>query len=631
MHISQSKYYQNLAEQLESKVKKLLVEITLLERLNRKTQKGIEPQRSYQPPDESYVDDQEAQGEKDKYEDDRKKYYNRRNQEEKDKAEENLARIAALDMNKMSASGRAQVAINKLKAERARERDKFDKDTIDQMSANDTRERFMTPEQKAARENRNKQVVAAMEKSAHEKMGHKQNAQGEWVDAQGKPASLAGTIDKFGPNVKIQGTNMTYGEFEKQTGRKYNAFSKEDSALVNKLAGAGRYSSEAARQGALTSDATNQAYRQQNDDMARRQGELDRKADVSQRELDRFRNNPQYREQLRKAEMEKVRPRVEAEQRAIDKGIARIKAQDDANFAQGVQNQIQQQFNQAKNQERSRESGPGKVGVPSLIGKPEQEPKALNSLSRPEGTPPEAPSLLQAPPPETPTGPIYTGVGSKDYGKAPTGIARPEDTAPDLLRRNSTTRIPVGTQIIKKSESMAAKPGPTATPATTATQTTTTSASPATTPPPASTGVQVSQKAAQMAAPANIEKTGGMNTPADLNDIETQEKSKPVPAGMQSSTDGTQYTPVPADQTPLAQKNNTQSTVSTPTPTATPPVALGSQVTAAANNMATPPTSTNQEEDEQQKGPLPAGQNATNVPIPAKKRQSNIPVGNLTR
>jgi hypothetical protein len=92
---------------------------------------------------------------------------------------------------------------------------------------------------------------------------------------------------------------MTYGEFERQTGRKYNALNKEDSTLVSRLAGAGRYGSEAARQGALSSDAMNQGYQRQNDEMAKETGKLDRQVDASQRELDRFRNDPKYRESQR--------------------------------------------------------------------------------------------------------------------------------------------------------------------------------------------------------------------------------------------------------------------------------------------------------------------------------------------
>jgi hypothetical protein len=49
--------------------------------------------------------------------------------------------------------------------------------------------------------------------------------------------------------------------------------------------------------------------------------------------------------------------------------------------------------------------------------------------------------------------------------------------------------------------------------------------------------------------------------------------------------------------------------------------------------MAAPPLISNapEEEDEQQRGPLPAGQSALNVPIPQKKRGSNIPVGSPVR
>ena len=62
--------------------------------------------------------------------------------------------------------------------------------------------------------------------------------------------------------VKIQGTNMTYGEFKANTGRDYDATSKGDSSLVIKQAGAmgGRYSSEASIQGSFSSDAMNQQY-----------------------------------------------------------------------------------------------------------------------------------------------------------------------------------------------------------------------------------------------------------------------------------------------------------------------------------------------------------------------------------
>jgi hypothetical protein len=88
----------------------------------------------------------------------------------------------------------------------------------------------------------------------------------------------------------IQGTNMTYGEYKSKFGKDYNAFDKGESSMLNKVAGAGRYGSEAARQGAVSSYQFNQAYDKQNTAMAEKGGELTRQVDQSQMELDRFRN-----------------------------------------------------------------------------------------------------------------------------------------------------------------------------------------------------------------------------------------------------------------------------------------------------------------------------------------------------
>jgi hypothetical protein len=177
--------------------------------------------------------------------------------------------------------------------------DKFSQSDIDRMVKSDSKERFMSQADKDARKARDASAVAGLEKAGYEKMGYTQNARGQYVDAQGRPASLATTIDRLGPDTIIQGTSMTRGEFERQTGRKYDATNREDSALVSRLAGAGRYGSEAARQGALSSDAMNQGYQKQNDEMAKETGRLDRQVDASQRELDRFRNDPKYRESQR--------------------------------------------------------------------------------------------------------------------------------------------------------------------------------------------------------------------------------------------------------------------------------------------------------------------------------------------
>jgi hypothetical protein len=238
--------------------------------------------------------------EKGDYESARRAYYAKRNQQTRDEAEENLARMGALNPSS-SASTNAARAVSQLRSQRAMKKgnDKFSQSDIDRMVKSDSKERFMSQADKDARKARDASAVAGLEKAGYEKMGYTQNARGQYVDAQGRPASLATTIDRLGPDTIIQGTSMTRGEFERQTGRKYDATNREDSALVSRLAGAGRYGSEAARQGALSSDAMNQGYQKQNDEMAKETGRLDRQVDASQRELDRFRNDPKYRESQR--------------------------------------------------------------------------------------------------------------------------------------------------------------------------------------------------------------------------------------------------------------------------------------------------------------------------------------------
>ncbi len=233
------------------------------------------------------------------YEAARRAYYGKRNQQARDEAEENLARMGALAPSSNPRTNAAR-AVSKLRAQKAlKGADKFSGADINRIVKSDTKERFMSQADKDARAARNASAVAGLEKAGHEKMGHTQNSRGEWVDSQGKPASLATTVDRLGPDTIIQGTSMTRGEFERQTGRKYDATNREDSALVSRLAGAGKYGSEAARQGALSSDAMNQGYQKQNDEMAKETGRLDRQVDASQRELDRFRNDPKYRESQR--------------------------------------------------------------------------------------------------------------------------------------------------------------------------------------------------------------------------------------------------------------------------------------------------------------------------------------------
>ena len=276
------------------------------------------PQQPYTPPpppppeEDRSADSRENNGgkapmapntEKSDFENARRGYYAKRNKQIRDEAEERITAIDALAPSKNERTN-ARRAVNRLKAQRAMkkgaENDKFSQDDIERMTKSDSTQRFMSQADKDAQKAKSAEVVRAMEKEGHEKLGHTQNERGEWVDAQGKPASLVGKpIDRFGPDKIIQGTSMTYGEFERQTGRKYDATNREDSTLVSRLAGAGRYSSEAARQGALSSDAMNQGYQRQNDEMAKETGRLDRQVDASQRDLDRIRNDPKYRESQR--------------------------------------------------------------------------------------------------------------------------------------------------------------------------------------------------------------------------------------------------------------------------------------------------------------------------------------------
>jgi hypothetical protein len=80
------------------------------------------------------------------------------------------------------------------------------------------------------------------------------------------------------------------------------------------LAGAGsRGRSETAKQLDLTTDQFNRRYDEQNKDLAQKGGELTRQMDKSQFELDRFKNDPGYRKQVRDADTAKLMPQVQAQ------------------------------------------------------------------------------------------------------------------------------------------------------------------------------------------------------------------------------------------------------------------------------------------------------------------------------
>jgi len=206
---------------------------------------------------------------------------------------------------------------------------------------------------------------------------------------------------------RIQGTNTTYGDFEDQTGRRFNAVNKDDSLLVNKLAGAGRYGSEQARQTALSADQFNRMYGQQRDRMDKKLGQLERAADKSTFEVARFRTDKDYRDELR------------------NKDIAGIVSK--PGFVRGIANEIKT-ATEAEIERRRLEklrTGPSSKGIPELL----KDPGAPTRLSTPgllqkDSTVPTTPDLLQRPIPN------YGGAGSMEYGKTPDLLKEPEGLGP---------------------------------------------------------------------------------------------------------------------------------------------------------------------------------------------------------
>jgi hypothetical protein len=184
----------------------------------------------------------------------------------------------------------------------------------------------------------------------------------------------------------VQGTNMTYGDFEAKTGRRFNALDSRDSSLISNLAGAGsRGRSEQAKQLDLTTDQFNSRYAEQNKDLAQRQGAADRAYDQSQFESDKFKNDPAYRKQVRDAETAKLMPRVQAQ-------IAADEAKRVAAETAG-----REQAKADKSRKTQADIDYYKDSIPSLSYNPRTpKPKpAENFVSRPE---PEKPFL------PTPTG-----------------------------------------------------------------------------------------------------------------------------------------------------------------------------------------------------------------------------------
>ena len=101
-------------------------------------------------------------------------------------------------------------------------------------------------------------------------------------------AQLAADRQERMRGQRIQGTNMTYGEFEDQYGRPYDARNTEDSSMLVRAASnrSAFRVSPTAREYDQTATDFNRMYRGQNAELARLQGQADRRVDQAQFEYD---------------------------------------------------------------------------------------------------------------------------------------------------------------------------------------------------------------------------------------------------------------------------------------------------------------------------------------------------------
>jgi hypothetical protein len=317
-----------------------------------------------------------SQADMDQFSGSRAKYYANLNKKAREAAEENLARIGTIDLSRQSASGRSQIAVNKLRAQRAAKADRFSQEDIDRMVASDTKERFMTPEEKAARAERTRAGAAALSAEAEKRYG---------------PGGGVTTVDRRGDN-KIQGTSMTFNQFRERYGREYNALNNDDANLVRGAASnfaSGRVSPEA-QQAAQTADAMNRGYAEQNAQRTQREGELDRAVDQSQMELDRYRNlTPEQRQ----AEVRSEVSRVQA-QPGFVQGVAQDMATDLASRAKPTGGQVTQRASNMSAQPLT-----GRVSQAAPAAAPRQPLGSTVTPARPQ----------PAPQPSANTGTVNTG------------------------------------------------------------------------------------------------------------------------------------------------------------------------------------------------------------------------------
>lgn len=191
--------------------------------------------------------------------------------------------------------------------------------------------------------------------------------------------------------TKIQGTNMTYGEFKSNTGRDYDATSKEDSSLVSRQAGAGRYSSAEARDLAGSTDKMINMQRSANDARVAEGGRLTREVDKSAQQLSDYQNNPTIRARENAKDRASLMPRVMAQINTETSKRDRLEA-DGRTLAAGdkaIKNsdRLAAQARQAKASSQNNRTKPTEYGTSLLsdimnsgTSKPSMAPGSMNDI-----------------------------------------------------------------------------------------------------------------------------------------------------------------------------------------------------------------------------------------------------------
>jgi hypothetical protein len=191
--------------------------------------------------------------------------------------------------------------------------------------------------------------------------------------------------------VKIQGTNMTYGEFKANTGRDYDATNTADSSLVIKQAGAmgGRYSSEEGRQTAASADNLINLQKTASDARAVEAGKRKRDIDKSTQELNDFKYNPTIRAQEMAKEKAAIMPQVMAQinkekvQQASLENQGRLQAAADKETA--LKSSLAKNSTRIPSLFEPGMMGPPKPKVPFMLGGTEQRAAPEPFLPTPTG------------------------------------------------------------------------------------------------------------------------------------------------------------------------------------------------------------------------------------------------------